>query len=64
MADRDEAHRRKETEEGKHLLTPMQQANLDRLKNIHGELGWRLLLDEHVALERNGDKIGLIGVQN
>ena len=39
-------------------------ANLDRLKAIHGELGWRLLLDEHVYIEKDGEKIGLIGVQN
>lgn len=38
--------------------------NLKRLKEIHGELGWRLLLDEHVALERGGQQIALIGVQN
>jgi uncharacterized protein len=39
-------------------------ANLQRLKDIHGELGWRLLLDEHLYFERNGEKIALIGVQN
>ena len=62
--DRDAEHFRKEKAAGKHLLTPMQQANLDKLKNIQAELGWKLLLDEHVVLERNDDKIALIGVQN
>ena len=62
--DRDEEHRRKERESGKHLWTPLQQANLDKLKNVQAQLGWRLLLDEHVPLERNGDTIALIGVQN
>jgi len=62
--DRDEEHRRKEHESGKHLWTPLQQANLDKLKNVQAQLGWRLLLDEHVPLERNGDTIALIGVQN
>ncbi len=38
--------------------------NLEHLKRIHGELGWRLLLDENVALEKNNEKIALIGVQN
>ncbi|SRR5579862_1606440 len=38
--------------------------NLDHLKKIHAQLGWRLLLDEHVALERNNQSIALIGVQN
>ncbi|MBK8146194.1 MAG: metallophosphoesterase [Bacteroidetes bacterium] len=38
--------------------------NLELLKKIHAKLGWRLLLDENIALERNGAQIGLIGVQN
>jgi predicted MPP superfamily phosphohydrolase len=62
--DRDEAHHQKEKEAGKHLLSPLQQANLDRLKQVHAELGWRLLLDEYVPLEKGEDKIALIGVQN
>ena len=40
------------------------EANLQHVKEIHGQLGWRLLLDEHVPLERSGEKIALIGVQN
>jgi len=39
-------------------------ANLDRLKEHHKTLGYRLLLDEHVTLEKGGQKISLIGVQN
>lgn len=39
-------------------------ANLRRLKDTHAEMGWRLLLDEHVYLEREGEKICLIGVEN
>ncbi len=38
--------------------------NLQVLKGIHAKLGWRLLLDEHVAIERNGEKVALIGVEN
>jgi len=38
--------------------------NLERLKGHHRELGYRLLLDEHVELEKDGQKIALIGVQN
>lgn len=38
--------------------------NLINLAKIHAELGWRLMMDEHVELERNGDKIALIGIQN
>jgi predicted MPP superfamily phosphohydrolase len=39
-------------------------ANLNKLKQHHQELGYRLLLDENVELEKNGQKISLIGVQN
>ena len=39
-------------------------ANLERLKQVHKELGWQLMLDENTQLERNGEKISLIGVQN
>ena len=39
-------------------------ANLEKLKQHHKELGYRLLLDENVVLEKNGQKINLIGVQN
>ena len=39
-------------------------ANLERLKQIHAALGWRLLMNEHVALERGTDKIALLGIEN
>ncbi|MBK9413307.1 MAG: metallophosphoesterase [Bacteroidetes bacterium] len=38
--------------------------NLDKLKSFHSEVGWNLLLNEHTYLEKNGAKIGLIGVEN
>ncbi|MCW3107552.1 MAG: metallophosphoesterase [Segetibacter sp.] len=38
--------------------------NLEKLKEIHGQMGWRLLMNEHVALERNGDTIALLGIEN
>ena len=38
--------------------------NLENLKKIHKQLGWRLLMNEHVVLERNGDKIALLGIEN
>jgi predicted MPP superfamily phosphohydrolase len=38
--------------------------NLENVKKIHGELGWRLLMNEHVILKRNGDEIALIGIEN
>jgi len=39
-------------------------ANLEKLKQHHKELGYRLLMDENVVLEKGGQKISLIGVQN
>jgi len=39
-------------------------ANLDRLKAIQKEMGWRLLMNEHVALEKDGARIALIGIEN
>lgn len=39
-------------------------ANLERLKKVHADLGWRLMLNESTQLEKNGEKISLIGVEN
>ena len=39
-------------------------ANLERLKHMQARMGWRLLMNEHVPLERNGDKIALLGIEN
>jgi len=39
-------------------------ANLDKLKQHHKDLGYRLLLNESVEIEKNGQKISLLGVQN
>jgi len=38
--------------------------NLRQLKAYHADLGFKLLLDEHVELTKNGDKIILAGVEN
>lgn len=38
--------------------------NLQRLKSVHAEMGWNLLLNEHRVLEREGARIGLLGVEN
>ena len=42
----------------------LKKANLDRVKQIEREMGWRLLTNEHVVLERGGEQIALIGVEN
>jgi predicted MPP superfamily phosphohydrolase len=38
--------------------------NLDELKSIHKEIGWNLLLNDAVTIEKNGEKISVIGVEN
>lgn len=38
--------------------------NLNAMHEAHAKIGWRLLRNESVTLERDGDKIGLIGVEN
>ncbi len=38
--------------------------NLERLKKIHGEMGFRLLLNENEKININGEEIALIGVEN
>lgn len=40
------------------------EQNLINLKKVHADLGWKLMMNEHVILERNGDQIALIGVEN
>jgi hypothetical protein len=40
------------------------KANLDHLKRIQREMGWRLLVNEHVVFERNGEQIALMGIEN
>lgn len=44
-----------EAEKGKNLL---------QLIDTHAAMGWRLLMNEHVILERGEDKIALIGIEN
>ncbi|MGY4537710.1 putative MPP superfamily phosphohydrolase [Mucilaginibacter sp. UYNi724] len=46
-----------ESEQAKH-------DNLAKLKQHHAELGYRLLLDENVVIEKGGQKIALVGVEN
>ena len=38
--------------------------NLQKVKDQHAKLDYKLMLDEHVMLEKGGQKIALIGVQN
>jgi len=45
-------------------MTPMQKENLEQLMQTHKQMGWDLLLNEHRILEKNGERIALIGVEN
>ena len=52
---------------GDYVQWPSAQAkydNLEALKKVHATMGWRLLMNEHVVLEKNGEKIALLGIEN
>ncbi len=40
------------------------EQNLENLKTVHAQLGWKLLMNEHVVLERKEEQIALIGIEN
>lgn len=40
------------------------EANLQAIKEVHPKIGFNLLLNEHVSIEKEGQKIELIGVEN
>ena len=40
------------------------EANLNRLKEVHAETGFRLLLNEAVIINKQGQSIALVGVEN
>jgi len=40
------------------------KANLSALKDLQKEMGWKLLLNEHRFLERNNERIAIVGVEN
>jgi len=63
-ADRDEAHAEKEAAAGKRLRTPLQEENLASLMDVHKNMNWKLLMNEHVVLEKGTDKIALLGIEN
>jgi uncharacterized protein len=52
---------------GDYAQWPSQEAkkqNLEHLKQVHAQLGWRLLMNENVILQKNGEQIAVIGVEN
>lgn len=40
------------------------EKNMQQMYDFYNELGWKLLRNEHVMLESEGEKIALIGVEN
>jgi len=44
--------------------TQKKRDNLDKLKKLQASFGWRLLMNEHVPLEKNGQQIALLGIEN
>jgi uncharacterized protein len=40
------------------------EQNLENLKKVHADMGWRLLMNEHVVLEKDGAEIALLGIEN
>ena len=38
--------------------------NLQQLISTQKQMGWRVLLDEHVVLNHNGSELAVIGIQN
>jgi len=52
---------------GDYVQWPSDEAkkqNLEQLKLHHTSMGWRLLTNEHVILERNNQQLALIGIEN
>lgn len=52
---------------GDYVQWPSKQAkaeNLHQLMQIQQQMGWKLLMNEHVVLEKEEDKIALIGIEN
>jgi predicted MPP superfamily phosphohydrolase len=44
--------------------TTDKHANLQRLKEVHQEIGFRLLLNEWITIDKDGEAIALVGVEN
>lgn len=52
---------------GEYVTWPSEEektANFEAIKNLHGQIDFKLLLNEHLFIEKGDDKIALIGVEN
>jgi len=52
---------------GEYVTWPSQKAkdeNFEGIKKLYGDIGFQLLLNEHTFIEKDGEKIALVGVEN
>lgn len=52
---------------GEYVTWPSQTAkdeNFEEIKKLYGQIGFSLLLNEHTFVEKEGDKIAIVGVEN
>lgn len=52
---------------GEYVSWPSEQAkdaNFKAIKDLYGQIGFDLLLNEHSFIEKDGDRIALVGVEN
>jgi predicted MPP superfamily phosphohydrolase len=40
------------------------EQNLQQLKDHHSDMGWNLLINENKVIEKDGDKLAILGVEN
>ena len=40
------------------------EQNLINLQKVHAQLGWKLLMNEHAVLQKDGAEIALLGIEN
>lgn len=52
---------------GDYVIWPSQQAkqdNLEALKKVHADLGWKLMMNENTLIEKDGQSLRLVGIEN
>ncbi len=40
------------------------EQNLLNVQQVHADLGWKLLMNEHVVIEKGGEQIAILGIEN
>ncbi len=40
------------------------EQNLLNVQQVHADLGWKLLMNEHVVVEKSGEQIAILGIEN